>query len=73
MENALIEKLEKWVQDHPKYADAVHINLTTGKKFTIRDILEQVREEKRTGLPIKDRETLEIIGHTEKWIEGLKW
>lgn len=73
MEKTLIRKLEKWVEDHPEHADALHINLTTGKQFTIRGTLEQVLEEEKTGVPIEDEETLEIVGHTEKWIEGIEW
>jgi len=65
----LIEKLEKWVKEHPEEADIPHINLTTQKEFTIRGILNQMIEEKRTGVAIMDREILEIEDLVDKWLE----
>jgi hypothetical protein len=69
-EERLIEKLEKWVEEHPKEADVPHINLTTQKEFTIRGILSQMVEVQKTGLSIVDEEVLGIKDQIAKWIGG---
>ena len=66
----LVEKLEKWVEEHPEEADVPHINLTTQKEFTIRGILSQMVEEKQTGFAIVDEEVLGIKDQIAKWIGG---
>jgi hypothetical protein len=66
----LIEKLEKWVEEHPEEADVPHINLTTQKEFTIRGILSQMVEVQKTGLSIVDEEVLGIKDQIAKWIGG---
>jgi hypothetical protein len=66
----LTEKLEKWVEQHPEEADIPHINLTTQKEFTIRGLLNQLIEEKKTGAVRMDRETLEIKELVTKWLGG---
>ena len=66
----LIEKLEKWVEEHPEEADVPHINLTTQREFTIRGILSQMVEEQKTGLAIVDEEVLEIKDLIGKWLGG---
>jgi hypothetical protein len=66
----LVEKLEKWVEEHPEEADVPHINLTTQKEFTIRGILSQMVEERKTGFAIVDEEVLEIKDQIAKWIGG---
>jgi hypothetical protein len=65
----LVEKLEKWVREHPEDAEIPHINLTTQREFTIRGILNQMNEEKRTGIATTDREILEIEDLINKWLE----
>lgn len=67
----LIAKLEKWVKEHPEEADAPTINMTTGKKFTIREIFEELKKEKESGIAIVDEEILEVKNLTEKWLGGL--
>jgi len=64
----LIEKLEKWVDEHPEDADIPHINLTTQREFTIRGILDQMIQERATGIAIVDEEVLEIETQIEKWL-----
>ena len=66
----LVEKLEKWVEEHPEEADVLHINLTTQREFTIRGILGQMVEEQKTGLAIVDEEALEIKDLIGKWLGG---
>ena len=66
----LIQKLEKWVQEHPEDANVSHINLTTQKEFTIQGILHQLVEAKKTGSAILDKDTLEIKDQIGKWIGG---
>ncbi|NIN69812.1 MAG: hypothetical protein GTO63_35050 [Anaerolineae bacterium] len=66
----LIERLEKWVGEHPEDADVPHIHLTTQKEFTIRGILEQLVEEEETGVAIVEDELLEIKGLIKDWMGG---
>jgi hypothetical protein len=70
-EEGLIEKLEKWVKEHPEDADAPHINLTTQREFTIRGILELLIQEKETRVAIVDEEILKIRDEIEKWVGGI--
>ena len=67
-EVGLIEKLEKWVAEHPEAADAPTINVTTQKEFTIRGILNELIKERDTKVAIVDKETLEIKRQIEKWL-----
>ena len=69
-EEGLIEKLEKWVEENPEEADVPHINLTTQKEFTIRGILNQLVEERETGIAMVDEEILEIRNLIETWLGG---
>jgi len=67
-EEELIVKLEKWVAEHPDWADVPHINITTGKEFTIRGVLSELTKERDTGVAIVDKETLEIKSQVKKWL-----
>lgn len=67
----LIEKLEKWVSEHPKEADLPAMNVTTGKTFTVREVLKEFKKEKKTGVATADKEFLEVKGHIEKWLEEI--
>lgn len=67
----LIEKLEKWVSEHPKEADLSAMNVTTEKTRTTREILEELKKEKKTGVAIVDKEFLEVKSEIEKWLEEL--
>lgn len=81
MDKDSINKLKKWVEEHPKEADAKHINLTTGKEFTMREVLNEVVEADNQGIILKegvvvlgkvvDKEDLEIIDKTESWIRRI--
>ena len=80
-----IKKLEKWVNEHPDDADALTINMTTGKEFTIRDVLVKLKKAEKEGIKISekldkddikklkktgvDEEDIEITGHIEKWLK----
>lgn len=64
----LIEKLGKWVREHPKEADLPAMNITTGKVYTIREVLEAIKKEKETRVAIVDKELLEVKGNIEKWL-----
>ena len=65
----LVEKLEKWVREHPKEADLPAMNITTGKVYTIREVLEAIKKEKETRVAIVDKDLLEVKGNIEKWLE----
>ena len=41
MDKNTMNKLKKWIDEHPEESDTPQINLTTQKEFTIREILEQ--------------------------------
>ena len=64
----LIEKLGKWVREHPKEADLPAMNITTGKVYTIREVIEAIKKEKETRVAIVDKELLEVKGNIEKWL-----
>lgn len=72
MDDNLVGKLEKWVHENPYEADLVTINMRTGKTFTVRTILEEVKNEKR-GVQIVDKDTLEVVNEIENWIEDVKF
>ena len=67
----LVEKLEKWISEHPEEADVPTINMTTGKESTIRETYELIKKEKETGTRILDKEVLEMKKDVEKWVEEL--
>lgn len=64
-----IDKLEKWVNEHPEDADAPTINMTTGKEFTIREVLGKLKKAEKEGVEILDKDDLEIKGEIEKWLK----
>jgi hypothetical protein len=66
-----VAKLEKWVDEHPTEADLVTINMSTGKRFTVRSVLEAVKQEKETGVAIVDKDTIEVKNNISKWLEGV--
>jgi len=81
MEKGSIVKLKEWVDEHPEEADVKQINLTTGKEFTMREVLNEVVEADNQGVILKegvvilgkvvDKEELEIIDNTESWIKRI--
>jgi hypothetical protein len=64
-----VEKLEKWVSKNPEAADAPTINMTTGKEFTVRGVLEQLKQEKVSGAKIVDPTIIEVKDQIKKWLE----
>lgn len=66
-----VAKLEKWVDEHPTEADLVTVNMKTGKRFTVRSVLEAVKQEKETGVAIVDKDTIEVKNNISKWLEGV--
>ncbi len=64
----LIEKLERWVNENPENADVETVNITTGRKFTTRGILVELKREKETGIAIVDEEILEVKSNIEDWL-----
>jgi hypothetical protein len=66
-----VAKLEKWVDEHPKEADLVAVNMSTEKKFTIRGVLEAVKQEKESGVAIVDKDFIEVKNNISKWLEGV--
>jgi len=66
-----VAKLEKWVDEHPKEADLVTVNMSTGNKFTIRGVLEAVKQEKESGVAIVDKDFIEVKNNISKWLEGV--
>jgi len=67
-EGRLVEKLEKWVAEHPDAADAPTIDITTQKEFTIREVLNQLIQERDTGAAIVDEDILKIKRQIAKWL-----
>jgi nucleoside-diphosphate-sugar epimerase len=64
----LVEKLGKWVSENPEAADAPTINVTTGKEFTIREILEELKKAEAEEIEIVDEEVIAVRGQIEKWL-----
>ncbi len=64
----MIEKLEKWVEENPDAADAPTINITTGKEFTVRQVLDQLKKAKAEDVEIVDAEILTITSQIEEWL-----
>ena len=67
----LVEKLEKWVREHPKEADEPFIDITTQKETTVREISGELKEEREAGIAILDEETRKIVKQIEQWVGGL--
>lgn len=64
----MIEKLEKWIEENPDAADAPTINITTGKEFTVRQVLDQLKKAKAEDVEIVDAEVLAITSQIEEWL-----
>ena len=64
-----IKKLERWVKEHPEDADALTINMTNGKEFTIRGVLEKLKKAEVEGVEILDKDDLEIENQVDKWLK----
>ncbi|MFX1476979.1 MAG: hypothetical protein ACFFCI_02495 [Promethearchaeota archaeon] len=81
MDKDSISKLKKWVEENPEEADVKQINLTTGKEFTMREVLNKVVEADDKGIVLQEgivilgkvieKEDLEIIDNTERWIKRI--
>lgn len=65
-----IELLEKWIDEHPEEADLQAMNISTGRTFSIREVFEDLKKEKESGVAILDEEVLEVKGHIEDWLKG---
>jgi len=63
-----IEKLEKWVKEHPEEADLKAMNITTGQTYTIRAVLEAAKVEK-AGITIADPGLIDVKKKVEDWLE----
>jgi len=66
----LVASLERWVEEHPEDAEVKHINLTTMREFTIKEIYEQLKEAQETGVAIIDEEVIEVKEQIRKWVGG---
>ena len=66
-----IEKLDKWVGENPEAADAPTINIKTGKEFTIRGILAELKRAKNEGIEILDEDIVAVQVQNEEWIGGV--
>jgi len=64
-----IEKLEKWVNEHHEEADTPAMNVTTGRSFSTRELLNELKREKETGVAIVDEGILEAKGIIENWLK----
>ena len=64
-----VEKLEKWVSEHPEEADLKTMNVTTGREISIRDVLKELTKEKETKVSIVDEEILAQRREIESWLE----
>ena len=64
-----VEKLGNWVQNNPEAADEDFMNVTTQRKITIRDIYEELKKEKETGVAIVDPEITNVLRDLDDWLE----
>lgn len=66
-----IEKLEKWVNEHPEEADLPVTNMTTGKTSTVREVLDALKVAKASGAKILDKNILEVEENIKQWLEEI--
>ena len=64
-----IEKLEKWVNEHPEEAAEPFLNVSTQRKVTLQGIYEELKKEKDTGVAIVDEDLLQVVLEIEDWLE----
>jgi len=67
-DDELVAELEKWVAENPEAADAKTINITTGKEFTLRQILNELKQEQASGKAIADEQVLQVKTQIKKWL-----
>ncbi|MBN1482341.1 hypothetical protein EH223_09110 [candidate division KSB1 bacterium] len=65
----LVEKLEKWIKEHPTEAELPAMNVTTGKTYTIKAIFEKLKAEKEGGVAALTDDELEVKEQISKWIK----
>jgi len=64
-----IEKLEKWVNEHPAEADLEVMNVSTGKTSTVREVLDTLKTAKAKGVEVLDLDILEVVENINQWLE----
>ena len=67
-----IQKLENWVNTHPKEADLRSINITTGKSYSVREMLVLFKKEEDTHSYKTDEEHFIIKRQMEAWLDTIK-
>ena len=72
MPEDFIAKLEQWVKENKEAAETPTINITTGKEFTIKGLLEKMKREEDEKVSILDPFELKIKSDIEKWLEDVE-
>lgn len=72
MSKDIIARLEKWVEENKEASETPTINITTGREFTIKGMLEKMKQESEEKISILDPFELKIKSDIEKWLEDLK-
>jgi hypothetical protein len=65
----IVEKLEKWIKEHPTEAELPARNVTTGTTYTIRQIFQKLKAEKEGAAVALNVDELEIKEHINKWMK----
>lgn len=63
-----LEKLEKWIDEHPEGAQEPFMNISTQREFKLADILEDLKEQEKTGVSVVDEELLEVVDQVDTWL-----
>jgi hypothetical protein len=65
-----IKKLDAWIQSHPESADTPFMNVATGKEYTVRGLLNNLRASAAGGVQLSESLQSEL-NQIETWIGGL--
>ena len=69
MSEDFIAKLDEWVKKNKEAAETPTINITTGKEFTIKGLLEKMKRETEEKVSILDPLELKIKNDIQEWLE----
>ncbi len=69
-DNDVVAKLEAWVESHPESADTPFMNVTTGQEFTVRSLLNHLRQ-REAGEAVLDESVLAELSQVEEWIRSI--
>lgn len=66
----MTKKLEDWVQSNPESADTTFLNVSTGKEYTVRTLLNNLQAS-QAGTAVLSDTILAELNQLETWVGGL--